>query len=139
MFKAAKKRFQQDERFRYLLVGIWNTAFAYLLFFVLYFLLHRFVHYLVIAVITYELSVANAFVCHRWLVFKSRGPLLAEFLRYNLTYLGALTWGLGGLMFCVEILGVPPLISQVFVSTVSIVVTFVLHKKYSFGRPGGSA
>ena len=76
----------------------------------------------------------NAFAAYRWLVFKSAGSMWAEFLRFNLTYVGTLAWGLGALTLCVEVFGLSPLWSQALVTIVAVVLSYLGHKHFSFSR-----
>ena len=55
------------------IVGAWNTLFGYAVFALLYYLLRAHLHVDVILVISYALSIANAYVGYRFLVFRSTG------------------------------------------------------------------
>jgi putative flippase GtrA len=123
---------REHQEIRYLAVGAWNTLFAYAIFGVLYLLLHGRIHYLIISLCAHFVAVANAFVCQRWLVFKSRMPWLRAFVRFNLVQLMALAWGLAALAFMVEVLHWNPLISQLVTMAVAAVGSYLLHRGYSF-------
>jgi putative flippase GtrA len=123
---------RDHQKLRYLAVGMWNTVFAYLAFGVIYLVLHDRMHYLVISVLAHLLAVTNAFMCQRWLVFHSQTFWLTAFLRFNMVQLLALAWGLAGLAFLVEVLHLNPLLSQLLTMAVAVVVSYVLHRDYSF-------
>jgi putative flippase GtrA len=123
---------RNSQKLRFLTIGLWNTAFAYLAFTILYALLHRQVHYLLISVMSHLLAVCNAFICQRWLVFHSRSNWVRAFLRFNLVQLLILGWGLAGLAFMVEVLHIHPLISQSVVITVAVVCSYLSNSRYSF-------
>ena len=123
---------QDHRKLRYLVVGVWNTLFAYAAFGVLYLLFHKHVHYLMISVCAHMFAVTNAFICQRWLVFKSRASWVSAFLRFNMVQLFALGWGLAGLTFLVEIIHLNPLLSQFLTMRATLVVSYVLHREYSF-------
>ena len=129
-----KSKWHGSEKLRFLLVGAYNTAFGYLAFAGLYLLLHPRVHYLGILAIAHVLAVLNAFIGHKFLTFRAEGHLIGDFLRFNLTYLGALALGLLGLPFLVAVCHIHPLISQAGLVLVSMVGTYLLHKKLSFRR-----
>ena len=97
-----------------------------------YLVLHRRVYYLVISTIAHCIAVANAFICQRWLVFRSRTPWWPAFLRFNLVQLLALVWALAGLVVLVEFFRLNPLASQLVVMAVAVVVSYVLNRNYSF-------
>jgi len=123
-----------SERFRFLAVGAYNTLFGYVAFALLYLWLHERIHYLAIAVIAHVIAVINAFFAHRILVFRARGELLSGFVRFNVTTIGATAVGLAGLALLVERWGIHPLLAQGIVLAVTVVITYVVHKRYTFAR-----
>ena len=124
----------ESERFRFLAVGADNTLFGYIAFALLYTWLHESMHYLVIAVIGHVIAVINAFFAHRILVFRTRGNLLPEFVRFNVTTVGSTAIGLAGLALLVDFAGIHPLLAQGIVLAVTVVITYVAHKRFTFGR-----
>lgn len=126
--------FWESERYRFLAVGAYNTLFGYLAFAVLYTWLHESMHYLLIAVISHVIAVINAFFAHRVLVFRARGNLLADLLRFNVTTIGATVIGLAGLALLVDLGGVHPMLAQGIVLAVTVVITYVAHRRYTFAR-----
>ena len=129
-----KSKWHGSEKLRFLLVGAYNTAFGYFAFAGLYLLLHRRLHYLGILAIAHMLAVLNAFAGHKFLTFRAEGHLVGDFLRFNLTYLGALALGLLGLPLLVEVCHVHPLISQAVLVLINTMGTYLLHKNISFRR-----
>jgi len=129
-----RRFWNSHERFRFLLVGAWNTAFGYGVFAAAYLLLHRRVHYLGILLVAHVLAVLNAFVGHKYLTFRATGGLIRDFLRFNLAYLGTLALGLAGLPFLVEVCRIHPLASQAILSLVTMATSYLLHKHVSFHR-----
>ena len=123
-----------SEKFRFLAVGAYNTLFGYLAFAVLYTWLHERMHYLVIAVIGQVIAVINAFFAHRVLVFRARGNLVANFVRFNITTLASTVIGLAGLAVLVDFGGIRPLLAQGIVLAVTVVITYVAHKLYTFAQ-----
>ena len=132
--RRARLAWDGSEKLRFLVVGAWNTAFGYLAFVVAYFLLRQWLHYLVIMLIAHFVSVCNAFVGHKFLVFRRDGHLLADFLRFNMSYVGTLLFGLAALPILVEVFGIHLLISQGLLVVVTTVSSYFLHKKLSFRR-----
>lgn len=129
-----KEAWQSREAFRFLVIGAYNTAFGYAAFAGAYLLFHTRLHYLAIMVIAHVLAVTNAFLGHKFLTFRAQGHLLVDFLRFNLTYLGALFVGLLGMPLLVEVGHVHPLVSQAALIALTMVGTYVLHKRVSFRR-----
>lgn len=124
----------ESERFRFLAVGAYNTLFGYLVFAGLYLLLKERVNYMVIAVVAQAIAIVNSFFAQRILVFRSRGSLRAEFVRYNITTLGSTALGLAGLAALVDFGGLHPLLAQAIVLAVTVVFTYVAHRHFTFVR-----
>ena len=119
---------------RFLLVGVYNTVFSYVVFIGIYLLFNKKIHYLLVLLVTHVIGVSNAFFGHKYITFRSHGYWFKEFLRFNLTYLGALGLGLVGLPFLVEICRLNPITSQGLITVITVVSSYFLHKKISF-RP----
>lgn len=132
MIGRVLKHWRRHERFRFLVIGGWNTLFGYLCFLVLYALLHVHLHYLLIGTIAHFIAATNAFACHRLLVFRSHGALLAEFVRFNLAQVFVLCCGLFGLWVLVSDLQVAPLVAQACVTVVAVVISYLAHRRFTF-------
>jgi len=133
-WRAWMEKHYRSSKSRFLVAGVWNTAFGYLSFTVLYLALAPQLHYLIIAVIAQALAVTQAFVLHRRFVFRSEGDWKAEFLRYNISVTGIFLLGLLGLSLCVEQFGFNPLLAQTIVTAVAVVVSYLAHREYSFRK-----
>lgn len=86
MIDSAKWQFA-----RYLLVGIWNTLFGYVMFVLFNHLLTPVIHNQYFTAITASVlgniaGITNAFIGYKYIVFKSRGNFLREYLRCYLVY-----------------------------------------------------
>jgi putative flippase GtrA len=127
-----KSRTETKQKLRFLLVGAWNTAFGYGLFAGLYLWLGQEIHYLIILLLAHAVSVTNAFLGHRYLVFRSQGPIVWEFMRFNLSYLGALLLGMAGMPFLIEVCGLYPLHAQAMLLVIGLIFSYIAHKYYSF-------
>lgn len=123
---------QSSERFRFLMVGAANTLVGYLVFTAMFLAFSRWLHYLAVALTAQALAVVIAFSSQRNLVFRKEGPWLIDFLRYNVSVTGTLLLGLLLLSLLVEFGGIHPLIAQAIVVIVSVVVSYVAHKNFSF-------
>ena len=74
------------EKVLYLVVGAWNTLFAYGAFSACWYLLHDHLHPDVILLIAYLIGSVNGFIGFRLVVFKSKGHVLKEYLKYQVVY-----------------------------------------------------
>lgn len=126
---------RNQEKIRYLVIGVWNTAFAYLAFGIIYYCFHENVHYLVVSAIAHFVAVANAFACQRWLVFHSTTHWWGSYLRFNLVNLVVLAFSLASITILVEVLHWSPLASQITVMIASVVGGYFLNRNVSFRVP----
>jgi putative flippase GtrA len=101
---------------------------------VLYVLAADHLHYLVIAVIAHFVAVTQSYVMQRRLVFRSDAPVAGEFLRFNASLVGTLLFGLLAMALLVEAAGLSPLVAQAIVIVMSVILSYLLHSRLSFGR-----
>ncbi len=121
------------EQMRFVIVGGWNTLFGYLCFVTLYALLHAHLNYLLIGVLAHAIAAVNAFVAHRLLVFRSRERWFGEFVRFNISLLFVLGYGIGALWLLVATFHLDPVLAQGFVMIGAVVISYVAHRRFSFG------
>lgn len=129
-------RLLRDERSRFVLVGAANTVFSTALFAGLVLLLGPEVPSVVSLVIAWFVSLLTGFFAHRLLVFRVRGQLLLDLLRYAGVNYTTLLLNIGALALLSDVLGLPPIPVQIAIVGVVIVVTYVGHKYFSFRRRG---
>ena len=115
-----------------MLAGGYNTLFGYGAFGVLFLMLGKQVHYLLIGLIANVIAVISAFVVHRNFVFRSTEHWRTSFIRFYLSQLIALGFGMVGLYGLVEFARFNPLVAQAVIITLSVALTYVLHRYFSF-------
>jgi len=120
------------QEIRYLIAGGWNTFFGTGCFFFFYWLLHAHIHYMIIAVFTNILAVTMAYVTYKLFVFKTRGNIIREYLKFYSVYSVGIVFGLAALPFCMEKLHLNAYLSQTLILAVTIVFSFIGHKRFSF-------
>ena len=123
-----------DERFRFLLVGGWNTVFGYGIFVVLERTLGQATHYLLALLVAHVIATLVAFAGHRWIVFRVKGNILRDLIRFWSVYAGLLVLNVVMLPVLVEIGGVPVLLAQALFIVVTTLTSYVGHKYFSFRR-----
>jgi putative flippase GtrA len=127
-------------KLRFLMVGIWNTVFGYLVFIGFDSLFaplfsQRYVAYMSAAVLSNVLAIINAYIFHKYITFKSRIKgigVLFEFLKFSTTYLITFCLSLLILPLFVEVLNVTPKIAGGLVIICCTVISYVGHSKFSF-------
>jgi putative flippase GtrA len=127
------------QKLRFVAAGMYNTLFAYATFATLLLLAGQSVHYLVIAAVNHAIAVSNAFLLHRLLVFRSQEPWLPSFIRFNVSQLVTLAFGMAMLFSLVEYGKLRPLAAQSVVMVVSVVLSYLLHRNFSFATGGSNS
>jgi putative flippase GtrA len=127
-------RIARDQRVAFLVVGVVNTAVGVAWFTSFQLILGGVVHYLVVLLMAHVASVLCAFVLYRRVVFRVRGPVWRDLLRFQLVYVTALVVNLLLLPMLVEIAGVPVLPAQFLIVGVTAMISFFGHKHFSFRR-----
>ena len=133
--------FKFPQKLRFLLVGGFNTVFAYAVFFALYWLFSnlniwdfdKIVISNVALVVQYFITINLSFVTMRYYVFQSHGNWKKELLKAWSVYVGLLFINAPVISFLIW-LGIHPLLAQALYLTFSTIITFLLHKYYSFRK-----
>lgn len=143
-----------DRRVAFLLVGAVNTAIGFVAFFGFDDLWNAlrpswfdafgparagWVHNTVVLACAHVVTVVCAFVLYRTLVFRVRGQVWRDLVRFESVYLGsiALNWVLLNLM--TEWLGMVPKVAQTIIVVLQAFVSWFAHKHFSFRRtPAGA-
>ena len=139
---AEKIWFRFPQKIRFLLVGGFNTVFAYLVLnlldIFLSFLLKGLFSSVVIAnialIIQYILTVNFSFVTMRYYVFQSHGNWKKEWLKAWSVYIFLYLINAPILTFMMTVLGWSIWLAQGVYLVFSTIVTFLLHKYYSFRK-----
>jgi putative flippase GtrA len=124
--------FRRREELLYLLVGGWNTVFGYGVWALLQSLLGDHLHYLVVVVLSWPFAVLNAYLGYRYIVFRSRGPVIKELPRFSLVYLATLLVNLALLPIALRVLPFNIYVVQALFAVAVVVSSYLAHKYYSF-------
>ena len=133
---------------RYLAIGLWNTIFGYSSYALLTAALTPRVPYAYIlaGVLSNVLNITLAFLNYKWFIFKTTGNYLREWLRCLLVYSGGIA--LGTILLPVTVFAIryltpadasAPYIAGALLMSVNAVVSFLGHKKFSFGATSAAA
>lgn len=128
------ERIVGDQRVAFVVVGLANTAIGLGCFALLHLLFRQQLHYLVLLTITYAVAISCAFVLHRRFVFRVRGQVWLDYVRFWLVNLATLVVNAVLLAVAVEQVGAPVLPAQVVVLGVTVMLSFVGHSLFSFRR-----
>ena len=138
---ARAGRLLGDERFRYLVVGGFNTALCYALFVAAEMSVGRVIGYLGSLYLSYTLAIVIAFSLHRRFTFRANGTgsVVVDFFRFTSVHIVALVVNTVALPVLVEFAGVPSMLAQAGIVAVTTVVSYFGHKLFSFRRAGQSS
>jgi putative flippase GtrA len=126
---------------RYLLVGVWNTVFAYGMFAALVAVLDQRLRYgyVLATVLSSFLSITVAFFGYKWFVFRTKGNYWTEWVRCVAVYGVGIAISTALLPIVVESLrywaGIgrsAPYIGGALLMGIGIIYNFFGHKKFSF-------
>jgi putative flippase GtrA len=129
---------------RYLIVGIWNTLFAYGSFAALVALIDpRISHgYILASFVASPVNITIAFLAYKWFVFKTKGHYLREWMRCVAVYGSGALLNLLLLPVIVEAIRhatrydrQAPYIAGAVLICFGVIYSFVGHKNFSFRAP----
>jgi putative flippase GtrA len=124
--------FRRREQLLYLVVGGWNTAFGYVAWALMQYLLGAYLNYLVVIVLAWPIAVLNAYLGYRYVVFRSRGPVLKELPRFSLVYVATLLVNLALLPVALSVMPFSIYVVQALLTGVVVVCSYLGHKYFSF-------
>lgn len=128
---------------RYLLIGGFNTIFGYCLFALLNWAFSGLgtYNYMYASVLSTLISISLAFLLYKWLVFRTKGNYLVEWVRFFGVYGASLLFTFSGLPILVTILRRnlqkpehAPYIANAILTVIIVLFSFFGHKRISF-RP----
>lgn len=122
-----------NEKATFVFVGGLNTVICYLLF-VLFYKLWGPDAYLQAYVTSYAISLVVGYTLQRILVFKVKGHILLDFVRYTLVQLVSFAVNLILLPLSVETFSLNPLLAQALILVVTVIGSYFAHRYFSFRR-----
>jgi putative flippase GtrA len=118
---------------RFLFAGALNTAIGLGVFPLLYFTLASYrLHYIVILCLSQMICILFAYITNKFLVFKTKGNYVAEFLKFITFHLSYFLVNLAALPILVEVVNINPVIAQLFFATMVIVSSYFWHSRITF-------
>ena len=124
--------FKLNQKVRFVLVGGFNTVFAYMVFALLFALIGM--PYLWALIVQYFITINVSVLTMRYYVFKSEGDFWSEFCKAWSVYIFMFVFNSLALSFLVEICRLNELVAQALYLVVSTILTYILHKYFSFMR-----
>lgn len=129
---SAAGRLINDHRARYLLVGGTTTVLYFGLFWLGWTVLEGVVPYLVVTVAANFSTAVIMYPAYRSFVFRSTSSWLRGFGKFYTVYVGGLVASLVGMPLLIEVFGVPVLVAQAVVVVSVPVLSYLLHRFWTF-------
>ncbi len=126
---------------RYLVIGVWNTAFGYATFALFTHLLENVVpqSYMAASVLSSLINITVSFLGYKWFVFKTKGNYLREWARCVAVYGSNILFGLAilpllvyGIRHTTHWQHQAPYVAGALLTAVTVLVSFFGHKHFSF-------
>ena len=124
--------FKLNQKLRFLLVGGFNTVFAYMVFALLFAIVG--LPYLLALIVQYFITINVSVLTMRYYVFESKGDFWSEFCKAWSVYIFMFVFNTFALSFFVEICKIEELYAQALYLIISTIFTYLLHKYFSFMR-----
>ncbi|AEF82102.1 GtrA family protein [Leadbettera azotonutricia] len=118
------------------IVGVSNTLISLAIY---YAMVYLGVHYQIANVVSYVISIFNAYFWNRWLVFKKRSePRTGQLIRTYISY--GFTLGLSALLLyiLVDVFNISSYIAPIIILFITTPVNFLLNKFWTFREPKNS-
>lgn len=119
---------------RYVLVGGWNTLFGWAVFVALQLTVGATIGYMAVLVIAQVVSITNAYLGYRWLVFRVQGSWWLDFFRFSTVYWIVFAVNLVALPLMVSVLGMNVIVAQTLFLVVTVIASYIAHNRFSFRR-----
>lgn len=130
-------RLIKDRRVAFLIVGGINTVVGFLWFAFFEFAVGQWLGdygYMVTLLMAHIAAVLCAFVLYRRFVFRVRGHVWLDLVRFESVYLVSLGINAVLLPLLVELAHLEPIVAQALIVFVTTIVSYVGHSKFSFRR-----
>ena len=129
-------------KFKFLLVGGWNTVFGFVIFVLLYKIFKSifeidYFAYTSAQIFGTVLAIINAYICHKYFTFRSdtKGKkMIMEFFRFSTTYVVVFLLGLGLMPLFVEVFKINPIVSSIILNVIVIFSSYIAHSRFSFKK-----
>jgi putative flippase GtrA len=123
------------EKLMYLIVGGWNSIFAYGCFSILYYSLNERLAPSAILVIAYAVSSVNGYLTFRHFVFGPVRQPLVEYVRYQTVYLPILAVNMLVLPVALTYTSLNAYAIQALFAVFAIVASYLGNKYFAFRKP----
>ena len=127
-----------ETKFRFLAAGALNTLFGLGFYPLAYLLLAPLrEHYILLLAIAQAPCVTFSFLTNKFLVFRTKGNIAREYLKFASYYSSLFALNLAALPALVELLRIHPVIAQTLFTVITIAVSYLWHSRITFSATHG--
>jgi putative flippase GtrA len=127
---------RHGDKFRYVLVGVWNTIFFVLLFNLVLHVTGP-AYYFPVFWGVWVIGVVQSTIAFKYLAFRSPGPLWHQVWRAYFVYLPVQAMASLLLWLGVDVAHLSPRLVQLALVILQTILTYLGHKYFTFRRPRG--
>ena len=122
-----------ETKVRFLATGVFNSLFGLMMFPFFFYVLEEYnFHYLIILTISQFISIIFAYLTNKFLVFKTKGNYLDEFLKFISFHLTYFIINIIALPILVEFFKLQPVVAQIFFATLVIISSYFWQSRITF-------
>tara|TARA_B100001769_G_scaffold236991_1_gene202076 strand:- start:422 stop:841 length:420 start_codon:yes stop_codon:yes gene_type:complete len=122
-----------ETKVRFLITGVLNSLFGLIMFPFFFYLLEDYkLHYLIILTISQFVCIIFAYLTNKFLVFKTKGNYIPEFLKFITFHISHFGINLIALPILVEFFGLQPVVAQVFFAIMVIISSYFWQSRITF-------
>lgn len=122
-----------ETKVRFLATGVFNSLFGLMMFPFFFYVLEEYnFHYLIILTISQFISIIFAYLTNKFLVFKTKGNYLDEFLKFISFHLTHFIINIIALPILVEFFKLQPVAAQIFFATLVIISSYFWQSRITF-------
>ena len=122
-----------ETKVRFLITGVLNSLFGLIMFPFFFYLLEEYkLHYLIILTISQFVCIIFAYLTNKFLVFKTKGNYIPEFLKFITFHLSHFGINLIALPILVEFFKLQPVVAQVFFAIMVIISSYFWQSRITF-------
>jgi putative flippase GtrA len=127
-----------NQRARYLIGGVFNTAVNYVLGALIYQTLLPLLNFVVVGLVVTIVSISISFTTYKFFVFRTKGRWWIEYMRAYVVYGSAAIPNIGFMWVLLNWAHVNVWLAQALVTMVSIVISYIGHTAFTFRQSPAS-
>jgi len=138
MLSSHVKNIISSKKFKYLVVGGWNTVFGYFVTIALFYLLRENFNIVQIGILSNILGISMSFSTYKIFVFKTKGNWLKEYIKSYLVYGISAIISIFLLWVLIELLELNIWIAQALSMITTVILSYIGHKNITFNDSSGT-